>query len=248
MYSKKQRRPEPFKTSIKRLKNQSFQKGIKVVDNKETKTNKTIQETGAKKRIKQKSLSAIFTKRLKEMPDKGLPAANLNTASTPVISFTKVSEEHVGKTLLAKKRKISEKKSLSDIFSSRSKNQNDISNLIQKHRINESTKPNKSKIIHKEQPASKETEKIDLDRMIGKKHKKKTLDNDRESNRKPELIHKASGKISSLFGNNPDIPTIGQRFVKPINEPIFTEVIFADLDIHPFMVSIYTYLKIRTLT
>ena len=52
-------------------------------------------------------------------------------------------------------------------------------------------------------------------------------------------MHRASGKMSSLFGNNPDIPTIGQRFVKPVNEPVFTEITFADLNIHPYMVSIY---------
>ncbi|KYM76369.1 hypothetical protein ALC53_13396 [Atta colombica] len=43
--------------------------------------------------------------------------------------------------------------------------------------------------------------------------------------------------MSSLFGNNPDIPTIGQRFVKPVNEPVFTEITFADLNIHPYMIS-----------
>lgn len=47
----------------------------------------------------------------------------------------------------------------------------------------------------------------------------------------------ASGKISSLFSHNPEVPNIGQKLVKPINEPVFTGADFADLNIHPFTIS-----------
>ena len=50
-------------------------------------------------------------------------------------------------------------------------------------------------------------------------------------------MHKPPGKISSLFGHNPEIPHIGQRLIKPINEPVFAVTSFTDFNIHPFMIS-----------
>ncbi|XP_028179381.1 probable ATP-dependent RNA helicase CG8611 [Ostrinia furnacalis] len=43
--------------------------------------------------------------------------------------------------------------------------------------------------------------------------------------------------ISSLFKNNPDVPKIGQRAVKPLTEKVFAGRTFADLDIHPHSVA-----------
>ncbi|KAL0850375.1 hypothetical protein ABMA28_012201 [Loxostege sticticalis] len=43
--------------------------------------------------------------------------------------------------------------------------------------------------------------------------------------------------ISSLFKNNPDVPKIGQRAVKPLVEKVFAGRTFADLDIHPHSVA-----------
>lgn len=45
-----------------------------------------------------------------------------------------------------------------------------------------------------------------------------------------------ASKSSSLFGNNPQVPNIGQRLVKPVQEEIFTGITFDDLNIHPHMV------------
>lgn len=77
-----------------------------------------------------------------------------------------------------------------------------------------------------------------------KKKKKKQIekfktdnDNNIEDDKNIHFSHKSLGKISSLFGHNPEIPNIGQRLVKPINEPIFTGTTFTDLNIHPFMIS-----------
>ncbi|XP_014223293.1 probable ATP-dependent RNA helicase DDX31 [Trichogramma pretiosum] len=50
-------------------------------------------------------------------------------------------------------------------------------------------------------------------------------------------LHSKSGKISSLFGNNPIVPHIGQRFVRPIDEKVFTAEKFSDLNIHPHAVA-----------
>ncbi|KAJ8677157.1 hypothetical protein QAD02_012944, partial [Eretmocerus hayati] len=46
----------------------------------------------------------------------------------------------------------------------------------------------------------------------------------------------SSGKISSLFGNNPEVPYIGQRLVRPVNENVFTADTFSDLNIHKYSV------------
>lgn len=176
--------------------------------------------------------------------DKILPTVNSDSTNEPTVSFTKATKEHVGRTLLAKKRDESKgesKKSLSDIFSSQSRNQNesDTPNLTQKDDTSKDNfKSNKKhKVVAKELPVSKNTKETDISNKKKEiKHKKKIVNN-KESVKTSKLMNKASGKIFSLFGNNPDVPTIGQRFVKPVNETVFTEITFADLNIHPFMIS-----------
>ncbi|XP_052753702.1 LOW QUALITY PROTEIN: probable ATP-dependent RNA helicase CG8611, partial [Galleria mellonella] len=48
---------------------------------------------------------------------------------------------------------------------------------------------------------------------------------------------RSGGWISSLFKNNPDVPRIGQRAVKPLTEKVFAGTTFTDLDIHPHSVA-----------
>lgn len=48
---------------------------------------------------------------------------------------------------------------------------------------------------------------------------------------------RSGGWISSLFKNNPQVPRIGQRAVKPIVEQVFAGKTFTDLDIHPHSVA-----------
>ncbi|KAJ2946556.1 hypothetical protein O0L34_g12610 [Tuta absoluta] len=59
---------------------------------------------------------------------------------------------------------------------------------------------------------------------------------------------RSGGWISSLFKNNPDVPKVGQRAVKPIVEKVFSLETFADLDIHPHSVAnLQQNLKLKTL-
>lgn len=270
----KQRRTESLKTSIKRLKNQSLgKKGIAV--NNESK-NVNTQKIESKKRIRQKSLSTIFAKKLKEAnavsqnaqsqivprvknitvktPESGkikqsdksnkvLSIANSDITNKQTVSFTKITKQHIGETLLAKKRNISieQKKSLSNIFSGRLKNESNKIELNVSHGIDKDSKLNKkSEIVTEKSPTLKVTERINiLNKRDEKKRKGKIVNNNRKSDKTPKLMHKAGGKISSLFGNNPDVPTIGQRLVKPVDEPVFTKITFADLNIHPYMVNTY---------
>ncbi|XP_045507098.1 probable ATP-dependent RNA helicase CG8611 isoform X1 [Colias croceus] len=48
---------------------------------------------------------------------------------------------------------------------------------------------------------------------------------------------RSGGWISSLFKNNPDVPRIGQRAVKPVVEKVFAGTTFADLNIHPHSIA-----------
>lgn len=278
-----------------------MQKDI-AVNSKESKKNVSAQKTEGKSRIKQKSLSAIFAKKLKSIStvadnvlrqsqvlseakdttvkvtetgkikqsdaktdektsrsNKISSTVSSNVTHESMVSFAKTAKGQFGKTLLAKKRNTLEneqKKSLSDIFSSKLKNQAQLNvSTTQKHDIDKSSVQNKEHdIVNKEPIVSKEKKKgiekgkrkeKDRNKKIIKKHKEKIVnDNIRESDKTSRLSHRAGGKISSLFGNNPHIPTIGQRFIKPVNESIFTEITFEDLNIHPFMVSVfYTYSK-----
>ena len=58
-------------------------------------------------------------------------------------------------------------------------------------------------------------------------------------------LYKSGKKETSLFGNNPEIPRIGQRFVKPIEENVFAGCNFSDLDIHRFSVrNLCSFIKI----
>lgn len=262
------------------MKNQSLGKKGIAANNKESK-NVNTQEAESKKRMKQKSLSTIFAKKLKEAnavtrntqprilsqvknitaidaesekikqsdltdrkdlkSTKVLSVPNSNITNEQTISFTKITKQRIGETLLAKKRHtlIEQKKSLSDIFSSQLKNESNKNelNVSQKQDINKDNKLNKkSEIVIDKSPTLKITERVDiLNKRNGRKRKGKIV-NHRESDKIPKLMHKAGGKISSLFGNNPDVPTIGQRLVKPVDEPVFTKITFADLNVHPFMV------------
>jgi len=177
--------------------------------------------------------------------DKIPSTANFDSTNESIVSFTKTTKENVGRTLLAKKRddsKSESRRSLSDIFSNQWKNQNELNalNLIQKHIFKDNFKSDKKYKVTKESSVLKNTKKTDiLNKKKKKRSKKKIVNNNKESDENLKLMHRASGKMSSLFGNNPDVPTIGQRFVKPVNEPVFTEITFADLNIHPYMVSIY---------
>jgi len=179
--------------------------------------------------------------------DKPARTVNFDISNESVVSFTKPTKKLVGKTLLAKKKDTSknEQKSLSDIFSNQSdqsKNQTEsnISGITKKYEADKNSKSNKEvNVCPEEDPLpSNETNKIDLNKRKKQKYKEKTTNN-KKSDETSKSVYRVNGKASSLFGNNPDIPIIGQRFVKPVDEPIFTEITFADLNIHPYMVSIW---------
>ncbi|XP_061929194.1 probable ATP-dependent RNA helicase CG8611 [Apis cerana] len=165
-------------------------------------------------------------------------------SNNPIISFTKTTKENYGKTILARKRKIidtNSKRTLSSIFSRQSESE-DVSllNSLKKIQQEQSEKKNQKESNEESKKISSSSEKMNFDKKKKKKQIEKFKtdnDNNIEDDKNIHFSHKSLGKISSLFGHNPEIPNIGQRLVKPINEPIFTGTTFTDLNIHPFMIS-----------
>ncbi|CAK9812681.1 Probable ATP-dependent RNA helicase CG8611 [Anthophora quadrimaculata] len=200
---------------------------------------------------------------------KSLSNKNNQVFSEPIISFTKITKENFGKTLFAKKRKITDtnsKKTLSSIFPKQATSENkEVSLLSSLKRVEQEEdvpkkkskleKPIESNFEKFEKPKFKTAKKVQFEEPkesssttkkvnFGKKKKKDDLENSTtedntnvEDNKNTHFSHKSVGKISSLFGHNPEIPNIGQRLVKPIDEPVFTGTTFTDLNVHPFMIS-----------
>lgn len=85
------------------------------------------------------------------------------------------------------------------------------------------------------EPANLDSRLRDLSENKGKYQGKnyQELNDDLQVKQKP----RSGAWISSLFKNNPDVPKIGQRAVKPLVEKVFAGTTFADLDIHPHSVA-----------
>ncbi|XP_076675298.1 ATP-dependent DNA helicase DDX31 isoform X2 [Andrena cerasifolii] len=175
---------------------------------------------------------------------------SLNTSSKvsddPIVSFAKVTKENFGRTLLARKRSVKDsKKTLSSIFSKEKEPESTEVNLFGSFKRVDTDEDvvvpeKKSKLGGSDESVSL-TKKGDKVGNAKRKKREEKLTNKSHSKVGDEkgtrVPYKSSGKISSLFGHNPEIPNIGQRLVKPINEPVFAGTNFTDLDVHPFTIS-----------
>lgn len=59
---------------------------------------------------------------------------------------------------------------------------------------------------------------------------------EKKSQNRPPQSNKPAKKMESLFKNNPDVPVVGQRFVKPLNEIVFTGLPMNSIGLHPHLV------------
>lgn len=177
--------------------------------------------------------------------DKSLATAGNEDSDDPVISFTEVTRENFGKTLLARKRNIKDtdsEKTLSDIYSDRTKFKQAEINLLRSLKSVDTDKdivPRKKPKLEESKKSSSLTKK-DLGSEKNKNRLEESTIQSGSNVRKDKCtypLRTSGGKISSLFGHNPQIPNIGQRFVRPISEPVFTGTTFTDLDVHPFTIS-----------
>lgn len=53
---------------------------------------------------------------------------------------------------------------------------------------------------------------------------------------KPQTVTKFTRKAENIFKNTPDVPIVGQRFVKPLNEIVFTGMKMSSIGLHPHLV------------
>lgn len=56
------------------------------------------------------------------------------------------------------------------------------------------------------------------------------------TNAAPKPAHKIVRKAENIFKNTPDVPMVGQRFVRPINEIVFTGLPMSSIGLHPHLV------------
>lgn len=173
------------------------------------------------------------------------PVAQMQ-GSKPLVSFSELTKENALKTILAKARTHNEgkpKKSLADIFSKGSESKDTQAKLLPTlpKTDNGSEKmaeefPHARNVIESESGDScfNRKENWNQNRNRNKNHFK---DNPGCEDKRENARPKASGKISSLFGNNPEVPNIGQRLVKPVNETVFSKTTFEELGIHSYSIS-----------
>lgn len=181
-----------------------------------------------------------------------------------IISFVKTTKENTPKTILARIRNNDtndQKKSLSNIF----KTANASETKLLKNDVNEnkvgsqvSNKQSKVDFVPKNvQNDDKKANKRPFDKDDGFQKQVKKFKDKAESS-KANKDHKSEnashnfhpkGKIASLFGHNPEIPHIGQRAVKPVNEKVFSADTFSELGIHAYSISnLEQNMKITTMT
>lgn len=173
------------------------------------------------------------------------------------ISFVSKPALFVGKTI-ARKRKHEPNASKSVNFSLLNQKQTDIikpSPAFVKTQQVSPIKEKRKEIYKQEEKTVDFPDKPEKDFSINtvndkkakkfdKKKNKNNDDNYEKKERKPrnneaEPPQKKSihAQISALFRNNPEIPKIGQRLVKPINERVFSGLHFENLNIHSFSIA-----------
>ncbi|XP_063972541.1 probable ATP-dependent RNA helicase DDX31 [Diachasmimorpha longicaudata] len=242
-----------FKPHIKRLNKKKLTD--KNSYSKSTVDDNQSKNVNSQKRVKQKSLALIVAqnrsrlsqsasshvvKQVDKVRNQESHVENITKPSQstiPTIKFSKPSETGL-KTILAKpKRGNHSDRTLADIFSkpnddqTRKKGEDNATELL-------------TDIINKKDSSLDDTQlplyKSEEKNVFQRKGNKRQNEFSKEKNipeDKGERKFNNFGKVSSLFGNNPDVPTIGQRLVKPVQETVFSKTKFNDLEVHPFMVA-----------
>ncbi|XP_053596514.1 probable ATP-dependent RNA helicase CG8611 [Microplitis demolitor] len=234
-------------TKNKNLNKDSVKTDKKLKNSNEDSSNKS------NKRVKQKSLAAIVAQNKNRAK---LAATNVESSKklsgilknskdkdkeskdSELVSFVKPSTTGL-KTILAKP-KVDNKsgKSLVDIYNKKYDDKSNFNLLINSTVTDKSQEEkNKSFEVKSFDKNSDKNNYGDRKNLNDKSKFKNNSGHEKKPDRERVYNNKPSGKISSLFGNNPEIPKIGQRLVKPVNEPVFSKVTFTELGLHPYAVS-----------
>ncbi|XP_015126837.1 probable ATP-dependent RNA helicase DDX31 isoform X2 [Diachasma alloeum] len=248
-----------FKPHIKRLnKKKLASKNFELKD--KTDDNQSESVNSQKKRVKQKSLSLIVARnrtrvnqsavdivknvgktKVENSEKKNVTEGSQSRPTGVTVKFSKSPETGL-KTILAKrKRDTNSGKTLADIFAKPSDDKTG-------KKVENSSGESLTEIFAKNKSFCSGDAQVSLEESEGEKlaHRKGNKRHDKFNKGRNDMsiqedrgerTFSHSGKVSSLFGNNPDVPTIGQRLVKPVHETVFSERKFSDLGVHPFMVS-----------
>ncbi|XP_012268954.2 probable ATP-dependent RNA helicase DDX31 [Athalia rosae] len=170
-----------------------------------------------------------------------------SVSDKPIVSFADPGKGTSIKTILARKRDKNhnaDKKSLGDIFQKKSDAiDSEVTLALPTEPAQILDKPetrpaNIKRKSNEHTGDSRGTKKVKFDNNknfnVGNRDSTKNISDNVHANQ--PLRGGGGSKISSLFGNNPEIPNIGQRFVKPVDEAVFSVTKFSDFDLHPFMV------------
>ena len=216
--------------------------------------------------IKESASAVKNKKNIENLPSKSNLTANerFTQDSQEIIKFVKTNTKNSSRATVVKKQSNDskdQKKSLSDIFSTGSSKADlnfSVSSLEipSKNEINTyadskmltSTSSKQDKFNNEKLLEQKKDNQLKFDKKrIKYKEKNNKIGNKKLGDKNERVMRKPSGKISSLFGNNPEVPNIGQRFVKPVQEKVFSGNKFSDLEIHPYSVRIYLFRDLNIL-
>lgn len=81
-----------------------------------------------------------------------------------------------------------------------------------------------------------EREERVLQRRIEAAHSKPVKKTPNANAQKSQSMGKTARRPENLFKDNPDVPVVGQRFVKPLNEIVFTGLSMNSIGLHPHLV------------
>ncbi|RZF42739.1 hypothetical protein LSTR_LSTR007716 [Laodelphax striatellus] len=96
----------------------------------------------------------------------------------------------------------------------------------------------KKRKVHKTEEATEDFQpKAKKKKLLLKDSKKKLLNDSQKEAATSSGEGQSRGRISSLFANNPEIPVVSHKKVKPVEEDVFSKESFESLDIHKYIVS-----------
>lgn len=244
---------EQLHGSINKAKTRIKQKSLAAI------VAKNLGHSGNAKRVsfladKQNSISVNVNKESHEKISSQPDVSREKLDSDNIVQFIKNKSGNEPKATVIRKRNDNssgQKKSLSEIFSNTSgkvdsdsstfnfgnvtKSESDLQISVSKFK-NEGNFKNKKTNIHE-----REGKRFNSEVRTNKRNERNDRSNKKFKGKDERVVNRNSGKVSSLFGNNPDVPNIGQRFVKPVQENVFSGINFSDLNIHPYSVCIFIY-------
>lgn len=187
------------------------------------------QVIAAKKSAPNKSLTASFSKELVVKPFKNAKQnESTNTKSPPKVEQKK-KEQNIDVDSLLNIAKVKRPEDEASLCLN-------IDTSVDFKRFSSGKLPF---VDRKKKLSRHEREERVLQRRIEAAHSKpvkKTPNANAQNAHKPQTISKTPKRPENLFKDNPEVPVVGQRFVKPLNEIVFTGLPMSSIGLHSHLV------------